>query len=119
MRRRLFNKRMTVSSYSTTPDGMGGVDKNAFPTGGIVPCRCEAMTGDERQIWRQEGVAVTHDLKCPTRVFNSEGDAVAVNLNEIQTVTIGDADYDIKQVLERGGRTKHQWAVALELKKPQ
>jgi len=119
MRRRQFNKRMTVSTYTTTADGMGGVDKTDLPATGIVPCRCEAMTGDERQIWRQEGVDVTHHLWCPTTVFNSVGDVVAVDLNEIKTVRIGDTEYDVEFVHDRGIRTRYHRAVATERKKPQ
>jgi SPP1 family predicted phage head-tail adaptor len=97
MRRRLYNKRMTVSTFRVVEDGMGGWSETGLPAGGIIPCRCEAISGAERQIWRQEGVDISHRLYC----------AADAGLTAMQTVDIDGTEYDVRFVRERGGRTKH------------
>jgi len=106
MRQRLFNKRMTVSTLQTTADGIGGAVTAGLPATGIVPCRCEAISGRERLIWRQEGVDISHRLYC----------AGTINLNTARTVKVDDMEYDVLFVRERGGRTKHLEVDLLELR---
>lgn len=108
MRERLFNKRMTLSRPQNVEDGLGSWSETDLPTSGIVPCRCEAITGRERLIWRQEGVDVTHRLWCD----------VNMGLTANQTVDIDGTKYDVQFVRERGGRTKHLEADLTELRKP-
>lgn len=108
MRARLFNKRMTISTPQNTEDAVGTWTETDLPASGIVPCRCEAITGRERLIWRQEGVDVTHRLWCNTHT----------GLTADHTVSIDGTEYDVQFVRERGGRTKHLEADLTELRKP-
>ena len=108
MRERLFNKRMTITAPQNVKDSVGTWTETDLPASGIVPCRCEAITGRERLIWRQEGVDVTHRLQC----------AANVTLNAGRKVDIDGTEYDVQFVRERGGRTKHLEADLTELRKP-
>lgn len=106
MRERLFNKRMVVKAVQRTSDGLGGTAEAELSVGGYIPCRCEALRGTERLIYAREGVDVSHRLWC--------GGNVALNAG--RQVRIGDTNYDVQFVRERGGRTKHLEVDLLELR---